>query len=164
MRLRIPCFLVALLLLATMTAEAQMSGSSTGRYATHTLSDDVQQMPDGSTVILTHYYQITFADGDHPIDNVSSSCVGKLKFAADGSPQWANGSCFNTNAEGDGSSFWWRMTEAGTANCSDICGEWGYFAGHGKFEGLAGTGTWQRTTLFSDGSTGTWQGSYTLPQ
>lgn len=164
MRISIGITVALALSLPAATAVAQMSGSASGRYATHTLSNDVQEMPDGSSMVLSHYNQISFAnDGEHPIDNVSLDCIGKLMVAADGSMTAGNGSCFGVDKDGHGTSFWWRMTEARTADCSDICGEWGYFAGDGKFEGIEGSGTWQRNTLFPDGSSGTWQGSYTIP-
>ncbi len=163
MRIRIST-IFALVIVLPGTAVAQMSGSASGRYATHTVANDVTEMPDGSSIVLSHYGQISFADdGNHPIDNVSLDCVGKLTVAADGSTAAGNGSCFGVDKDGDGTSFWWRMTKARSADCADICGEWGYFAGDGKFAGIEGGGTWQRRTLFPDGSSGKWTGRYMIP-
>lgn len=143
---------------------AQMSGSTSGRYATYTLSDDMQEMEDGSSVVLSHYHQTAFADDtSHPIDNTSSMCVGQFKMNADGGLDAGYGSCFSSDSDGNGASFWWRMTHGGTDDCPDICGEWGYFAGDGNFAGIEGEGTWMRTTLFPNGSTGTWEGHYSIP-
>ena len=44
-----------------------------------------------------------------------------------------------------------------------MCGSWGYFAGTGRFKGLQGTGTWQRTNVIGDLSWGTWKNSYSMP-
>lgn len=163
MRFRFSSVLLVAFMLPVASVSAQMSGKTQGRYATHTISDDVQQMEDGSAVVLSHYHQSTFADDKgHPIDNTSSTCVGLIKLDANGGTSSANGSCFTYDGDGDEASFWWRMTDNGSANCMDICGEWGYFAGDGKFAGIQGTGTWKRTTLFDNGSSGTWTGSYTL--
>ena len=163
MTLRMPALLL-LLVLPVGGLLAQTSGSSTGRYATYTLSEDLQQNADGTSTMLAHYHQISFADDpSHPVDNTSSMCVGKFNIDSDGSMTAASGSCFSTDADGDGLTFWWRMTGGGTAECPDACGEWGYVAGDGKFSGIQGNGTWERTVLFSDGGAGTWEGSYTLP-
>ncbi len=160
---RLTLLFTVLLVATAVSVAAQTTGSTTGRYVTNTITEDVQGLPDGSSVILSHYHQNAFAeDTSHPIDNTSATCVGLIKLNADGSPKSGNGSCFSTDADGDGASFWWRQTAGGTASCPDICGEWGYFDGDGKFAGIKGTGTWQRTTLFPDGSSGTWTGSYTL--
>ncbi len=161
---RLTILLAALLVILSTSVVAQTSGSATGRYVTFDISQDVQELPDGTSVVLNHYHQNAFAEDDnHPIDNTSAMCVGKLNLSADGSVVSGNGSCFSSDGDGDGASFWWRMTHGGTDDCPDLCGEWGYFAGDGKFEGIEGVGTWQRTTLFSDGSSGVWDGSYTIP-
>ncbi len=164
MRIGLSTVFALTIVLSASTAAAQKSGSASGRYATHTVADEVTAMPDGSSMILSHYGQISFAeDGEHPIDNVSLDCIGKIEVSADGLVTAGNGSCFGVDKDGDGTSFWWRMTQARTADCSDICGEWGYFAGDGKFAGIEGGGIWQRTTLFQDGSSGTWTGRYMIP-
>ena len=161
---RLTLLFTAVLIVPSGTVMAQMSGSSTGRYTTHTISQDMQEFEDGSAMMLMHYHQSSLADdSSHPADNTSSMCVGQFMVGADGSMSSGNGSCFSTDADGDGASFWWRMTESGTNECPDACGVWGYFAGTGKNVGIEGTGTWERTTLFPDASTGTWTGAWSLP-
>jgi len=158
------CLWAVLLTVPVGNALAQMSGSTSGRYATYTIAQDVEEREDGSSVVLAHYHQTTFAeDTSHPVDNTSAMCVGRFILDAEGSLTAATGSCFSTNVDGDGSTFWWRMTEGGTSDCPDACGEWGYVAGDGALAGIKGNGTWKRTTVFSDGSTGTWAGSYSIP-
>jgi hypothetical protein len=164
MKLHLAGLMLAAATVPTTAALAQMSGSTEGRYATHSISEDVQELEDGSSIVLFHYHQTAFADdANHPIDNTSASCIGRLKTDAGGMPVSSNGSCFSADADGDGASFWWRMTEVGTEQCPDMCGVWGYYAGDGKFAGIEGEGTWQRTTLFPDASSGVWTGSYSIP-
>ncbi len=155
---------LALALCIPLTAYAQKSGSATGRYSTFTISQDMEELPDGTTTMNMYYHQAAFSDKPgHPIDNTTANCVGLLRLHADGTFASGSGSCFSTDAEGNGASFWWRATDAGTTSCPDLCGAWGYFAGYGKFAGITGEGTWTRTSLFTDGSIGKWTGSYKLP-
>jgi hypothetical protein len=164
MTIRITLSAIVMLAVPVASVLAQMSGSASGRYSTYTVSQDLQEMEDGSGVILTHYHQKTFADDKgHPMDDMSSMCVGTLKVNTEGRVDSGYGSCFQETSDGDGVGMWWRMTHGGTADCPDICGEWGYYAGDGKFAGIEGGGTWQRTTLFADGSSGSWEGSYSMP-
>jgi hypothetical protein len=134
-----------------------------GRYATHNSHEVTQEMPDGTKVVVSHYTQITFADdSSHPLDNVSSDCVGRFHATADDAFISADGMCTSFNAAGDTASFWWRADEANTADCPDLCGSWGYFNGTGKFDGIEGSGSWIRNTLFHNGSSGTWKGAAKL--
>lgn len=148
-----------------LTAYAQMSDSATGRYTTFPISQDMEDLPDGTTIVNSYYHQAAFADKPgHPIDNTTANCVGLFRLNEDGSVASASGSCFSMSADGDQASFWWRATDGGTTSCPDLCGVWGYFAGTGKLAGIAGEGTWTRAAVFADGSSvGKWTGSYKLP-
>jgi hypothetical protein len=67
------------------------------------------------------------------------------------------------DASGDGLSFWWKIDEAGTAKCPDICGSYGFVDGNGKFKRVTSSGTWVRTHVFGeDGSSGTFKGTYMM--
>ena len=159
---RAVCVVAALLMITVSGAFAQESGS--GRYATNVMSTDSNDLPSGGSVDVVHYHQVTFADEiGHPLDNNMADCVGMYRFSADGAVVSASGTCFSTDADGDGSSFWWRLNEQGTSDCPGMCGVWGYYAGYGKFDGISGAGEWQQTTTFPDGSgSGTWKGTYSL--
>jgi hypothetical protein len=149
--------MLSLVLASPTVVLAQQSGEGGGRYATRDVSAETVELPDGRSVQTTHYSQATFADDpSNPLDNHLGDCVGQFILSADGTPSAASGSCYSRDGDGDGVSYWWRMDESGTASCPDVCGSFGVFAGYGKYEGLTGTGTWQRTTVFPDGGTGTW--------
>jgi len=136
---------------------------TTGRYATNNGQQTTQELADGSKVQISHYSQITFADDkSHPLDNVSSDCVGRFRTSADGAFISADGMCTSFDAAGDTASFWWRADKSGTADCPDLCGSWGYFNGTGKYKGIVGSGTWVRDTMFPNGSSGTWKGEAKL--
>ena len=161
---RLLCAVMILLLGGgTSTAFAQRSGTVGGRFASHTISQDQTEMPDGSMMVTIHYHQTAFADDQsHPLDNISNDCVGMLQVSGEGAAMSASGSCFGIDADGDRVASWWRMDEGGTDDCPVMCGSWGFFAGTGKFEGLEGSGTWEQKTTFANSDTGTWRGSYTM--
>jgi hypothetical protein len=153
-----------LLIMAAPAVFGGDSGTATGRFATHTMSTDSTELPDGGRVDVAHYYQITFSDqAGHPLDNTNANCVGMYVFSMDGSVASASGTCFGADVGGNMTSFWWRLEEAGTASCPGMCGSWGYFDGTGKFKGITGSGTFRQTTMFPEGSTGTWKGSFSTP-
>ncbi len=151
------CFLAASLIVP-LSAQAQMKAKpGSGRYATHTISEDMVELPNDVTLVTQHYHQVVFADqSDHMLNNTTGNCVGLIRVSQDGSPLSSSGFCDNTDASGNGHSFWWRLDESNTATCADICGTWGFVDGYGKYKGVTGTGTWSRTTVFPDGTTGTW--------
>jgi hypothetical protein len=61
------------------------------------------------------------------------------------------GGCIGTNPDGDVEWTWWRMTEAATERCPNLCGVWGYTNGTGAFEEMIGRGgTWKNTAMFPD--------------
>ena len=137
--------------------------SASGRYATFNGQDTAKELPDGTTVVTSHYGQITFASKQsHPMDNVSSDCMGRFHMMADGTLISGGGTCTGTDADGNSASFWWRVEKANTSDCADLCGAWGYYNGTGKFKGIKGSGTWIRETLFPNGSSGSWKGAATL--
>jgi hypothetical protein len=136
---------------------------TTGRYATHDGTTTVREMPDGSQVQVAHYSQISFAaDKGHPLDNKSADCMGRFHIAAGGALLSGSGTCTSFDAEGSTASFWWRIDKVDTRDCAGACGAWGYYAGTGKFEGIKGSGTFHRDTMFPNGSSGTWKGEATV--
>jgi len=159
------CVLAFVIVMVAMVPAVfgQESGASSGRYATYTISADSTELPDGGRVDISHFRQIVFADQPgHPLDGTNADCVGMMLFAKGGAITSASGSCYVKDAAGNGASMWWRMDEAGTADCPAMCGSWGYFDGYGKFKGVSGSGTWKQTSLFPDGNMGTWKGSYSM--
>jgi hypothetical protein len=157
------CASLILLLGAPTALVAQQSGTATGRFGTRNISTQTTELPDGRSIDVNHYHQVTFADDpDHPLNNQTADCVGQFLMSADGNPVAASGSCYGKDVDGDGASFWWRMDTAGTADCPTLCGSFGYFAGFGKFAGITGTGTWRVTAPFEEGNLGVWEGSYSM--
>ena len=150
-----------MLICATIQISAAQDGQ--GRYATHNGTQMIEEMPDGTSIMTTHYTFISFAnDESHLLDNVSADCMGRFNMSADGAMTSASGTCVNNDGEGNTSSFWWRMDEMNTADCTDMCGSWGYYAGTGEHAGIKGSGTWERTTQFPNGSSGHWTGNVSV--
>lgn len=158
---RVACAMVLVLVITAPAVFGQDNGS--GRFGMHNMSTNSTDLPGGGRVDVVHYHQVVFADQPgHPLDNTAADCVGMYRFNAGGTIDSASGSCFTKDAEGDGSSFWWRFEKQGTSDCPGVCGTWGYYDGFGKFKGISGSGVWQQTTMFPDGGAGTWEGTYTL--
>ncbi len=158
---RVACVVATFLMISASGAFGQESGS--GRFATHTMSTTSTDLPGGGRVDVVHYHQATFADQPgNPLDNNAADCVGMYRITTEGTIGSASGSCFSNDAEGNGSSFWWRLEQQGTPDCAGMCGAWGFYAGFGKFEGISGGGVWQQTSQFPDGGTGIWMGTYSM--
>ena len=154
--------IVACTVLFALT-NAGLAQEASGRYATHNGQEVTQDLPGGGKVQISHYSQITFAsDKSHPLDNVSSDCVGRFQMAANDALVSGDGMCTGVDTEGNSASFWWRVDKADTADCPGLCGSWGYFNGTGKFKGIEGAGTWVRDSMFHNGSSGTWRGTAKL--
>ena len=158
---RLSTVVLAVALLVPGALQAQVSGE--GRYAT--FNDDVEEMemPDGSTMVLSHYRQVVFAtSADNALDGMPADCIGQFLVGADGTTRAASGTCFAHDGAGNGTSYWFRMDESGTARCPDMCGSYGYFAGYGRFAGIEGQGTWHRESTTATGGHGSWKGTYRL--
>lgn len=148
----------------SFAVSAAESGSGKGTWANHNTSVDKVELPGGGSILVQHTKQFHTAEQpDHPLDNTIADCVGVFRFDAGGNVTAASGSCFVSDSDGDRSSFWWRQEEGGTESCPVACGKWGYFAGDGKYAGISGTGTWAQTTVFTDGGSGTWESTYSIP-
>jgi hypothetical protein len=153
---------LAILLFVPGALLAQTSGQ--GRYATFNDDVDEMEMPDGGTMVLMHYRETVFADAsDNPLDGLPADCVGQFLSGPDGGMRAASGTCFGHDGKGNGVSYWFRMDAAGTADCPDMCGSYGYFAGYGKYAGIRGQGTWRRESTTATGGHGSWKGTYQLP-
>ena len=140
---------------------AQTSGE--GRYATFNTDVEEMEMPDGGMMVLSHYRQVVFADrADNPLDGLPADCIGQFLVGPDGKTRAASGTCFGHDEAGNGASYWFRMDAAGTAQCPDMCGSFGYFAGYGKYAGIEGEGTWRREATTPTGGHGSWKGTYKL--
>lgn len=154
--------IAVVLLTGAATAGAQMKGASKGSYATMPVAADTMQMPDGQMLIGGRYDQVTFAnDPASPLSNAKARCTSAMVVGKDGKTVSFSGACFSMDAAGNGESFWWRQTEAGTPACPAICGQWGFYSGYGKFANITGGGTWKAAANLADGTgMGTWEGSY----
>lgn len=152
-------WLAAAALLAMSTTVS--AGESTGYYTTHSGKSTETALPDGRKLVVSHYFQLAKSDkADDPINGSESDCVGQFLMDRDGKMLSAHGSCFSHNGKGDGSFWWWKMDETGTANCPDACGSFGYVDGFGKLKGVSGGGTWVRTDVTPNGSFGTFKSKY----
>ena len=155
---RFACSVALLLLAAPATLAAQQTVSGEGHYGTRNFSAETTELPDGRTLMVTHFHQVTFADdANHALHELAGECAGQQLMAADGTPVSGSGICHMRDVEGDGVSWWWRHDEGGTADCPNICGTFGYLGGFGKFEDATGEGTWQVTAGFEDGGLGAWK-------
>jgi hypothetical protein len=160
----IACAASLLLLTGPTALSAQQSGTGEGRFGTRNFAAEATELPDGTTIEVGHYYQVTFADDpSHPMDDQTAECVGQFRLSADGNPLSASGICYSKDVDGDGISYWWRLEAGGTADCPNICGVFGYLDGFGKFEGITGEGTWRVTAPFEEGNLGVWESSYSIP-
>ncbi len=140
---------------------AASAGESTGYYTTHAGKSTETVLPDGHKLVVSQYYQLAKSDkADDPINGTESDCVGYFLLDRDGKMLSGSGSCFSHNTSGDGSSWWWKVDEIGTAKCPDACGSFGYVDGFGKLKGVTGSGTWVRTDLTANGSFGTYKSKY----
>jgi hypothetical protein len=142
----------------------QQRGSLAGRYSMVTLSADTLRSPDGGAVNHVTYAQNFLTDDpNNPFNNTSARCAGTLIMSEEDTPIAGGGGCYATDMDGDGYWFWWYLEEAGTQNCPTMCGAWGSYNGHGKFEGVSSNGTFTVVASFLDGSMiGTSEGTYEI--
>ncbi len=155
---------LAMIVATQLIAGAAAAQSSQGPFTSYTTAIDTTVLDDGIVQIVQHYRQTTMAqDPSFPLHNIISDCIGLFRISRTGVPETAHGSCFSRDVDGHGSSFWWRMEEAGTATCETLCGVWGMYGGYGRFANLSADGTWVQEIDFGDGSIGTWTGMIRQP-
>lgn len=158
MRKRNLLVMLCVLLVASVGAYA---AESMGRFTNHIVDTMETELPDGRKAVVLHYYQLLTSDkADDPLNNTASDCVGKLILSKDGKTLSGSGSCFSRDVDGDGMSRWWKVDEAGTTKCPDLCGSFGSFDAFGKYKGMTSSGTWVRTHVFTDGAIGTFKQTY----
>jgi hypothetical protein len=138
-------------------AYAQDSGSFIG----DTYKVESRERPDGS-IAQFFWYRQGFtgpADSNDPLANNAADCIGVLIVTVDGTTRSGSGSCHIQTADAaSGASGWWKVTAAGTAECPEVCGDYGFYGGYGDYEGATGGGTWVRSAVFPNGmSIGTWR-------
>lgn len=152
--------LLVLLLAASLGALAAESNS---RWGIHDISETEDELPDGRTAVVIQHYQVIHADNPaDPFYNVGADCSGKLIMSQDGQPMSGSGVGLTKDAGGDGASLWWRVTEAGMPKGPGLGGEYGIYEGYGKYEGVKGGGTWQRTHVFEGGAAGRAKGTFSM--
>ena len=147
----------SLVLLAPMALVAQQK--TTGTYATLPGDADEMDLPNDQILQQSGYRMVVFATNPaSPLNNISSHCTSATVAAGDGAVVSNSGFCYNMDAAGNGYSMWWQETEAGTSSCPTRCGQFGLYAGHGKFKGMTGMGTWRAGSVLADGTgMGTWE-------
>jgi len=153
--------LLAALAALQLGGTAALAGQTAGTFAYHNGLTNETRLPDGRKAIAMHYYVLCVSDqADDPINNTAGDCLVNLIVSKEAKTLSGSGICFPKDVHGDGASLWWKIDAAGTADCPDQCGSYGYVDGYGRFKGVTGTGTWVRTQLFSDGAMGTIKGTY----
>jgi hypothetical protein len=91
-------------------------------------SADTMRMPDGQMLVGGRYEQVTFAnDPASPLNNNKARCTSMMVVGKDGKTVSYSGACFSMDAAGNGQSFWWRQTDAATATCPAICGQFTFY-------------------------------------
>lgn len=140
------------------------SGHSDGQWSSQNMGEEVTELEDGRTVVMSHSAQATLADDpNHPLADQRADCAGQFVLSAEGEFLSGNGTCFSRDADGDGVSYWWVVDSAGTEDCPDLCGSFTYYGGYGKYAGVTGSGTWERDALVGGMGMGTWSSSYSMP-
>jgi hypothetical protein len=146
---------VVLLVPVIVLAQEEVSGTYHG-YGAETTTFE---LPDGRSLTSgTDHVFMVADDADSPFDHGKGQCLSEVVMSDSGEHLEAAGACVVRAADGDTYWFWWRLTEAGTEACTISCGTWGVFNGTGVFSGVTGSGTWETTSPYPDGSNaGTWR-------
>jgi len=156
---RVRITVVAALFFLSIPAAVTAQQKTTGTYATMPGDADEMDLPNDQILQQSGYRMVVFAtDPASPLNNISSHCTSATVAAGDGAVVSNSGFCYNMDAAGNGYSMWWQETEAGTSSCPTRCGQFGLYAGHGKFKGMTGMGTWRAGSVLADGTgMGTWE-------
>jgi hypothetical protein len=155
-------------ILLTMTAlmavpAGAIAGNSVLRFTNHFYKKIETTLPDGRKAVALQYYSTNTSDkADDPMNNTAGDCVGQLILSKEGKTLAGSGNCVAQNVSGDGMTLWWKVDEAGTAKCPDLCGSFGTVDAYGKLKGMTSSGTWVTTHVFAEGSLGILKSTYTM--
>ncbi len=142
---------VSFMIATTAEAQTQVSGGGLAMYVPH--GSTVSENADGGTTARWAVRGfVTADDKDDPLYMINFDCTGLTVTGTDGSVA-ASGLCNGIDDDDDTYSLWWRGGAEG--------GEWEYFAGTGKFDGMVGGGTYSNVHTWGDGKyivryDGTW--------
>lgn len=138
------------------------AGESAGSYMTFVRAASESTLPDGSRSRLIHYYHAGVDQkGDSPFAGKTSECVGRMILSSAGRVIAGSGFCFAQDATGNGGSWTWKVTDAATENCPQVCGTFQWAEGYGNTKGASASGVWRQTYGGKDGGTGTYTVKYT---
>ena len=138
------------------------AGDTSGTFMTFNRSMSESALPDGGHARLLHYYQAgTSEKADSPFAGKTSECVGRMIVSSAGKVTAGNGFCFAQDAAGNGGSWTWNVTEAGTQKCPGVCGTFKWAEGYGNAKRVTASGVWKQTYAGRDGGIGTYTLTYT---
>jgi hypothetical protein len=147
--------------LLTVSAGA-FAGETAGTYMTFSRATSESTLPDGSRSRLIHYYHAGTSDkADSPLAGKTSECVARMIVSSAGKVTGGSGLCFAQDATGNGGSWTWKVTEAGTEKCPQVCGTFQWAEGYGNAKSATATGAWRQTYAGKDGGVGTYTLKYT---
>jgi hypothetical protein len=147
-------------MLLTSSAVA-MASDTTGTYMTFNRSMSESALPGGGHTRLVHYYQAGTSDkADSPFAGRTSECVGRMIVSSAGKITDGSGFCFAQDAAGNGGSWTWKVTEAGTEKCPSVCGTFKWAEGYGNAKKVTASGAWKQTYVSKDGGIGTYALTY----
>lgn len=138
------------------------AGDTSGTFMTFNRFMSESALPDGGHARLLHYYQAgTSEKADSPFAGKTSECVGRMIVSSAGKVIAGNGFCFAQDAAGNGGSWTWNVTEAGTQKCPGVCGTFKWAEGYGNAKRVTAGGVWKQTYAGKDGGVGTYTLTYT---
>lgn len=148
---------------ALLTVSAGASASETaGTYMTFVRSATESQLPDGNRARVMHYYHAgTSEKADSPFAGKTSECVGRMIVSSAGKVVSGSGFCIAQDAAGNGGPWTWKVTEAGTQQCPEVCGTFKWAESLGNTKVVTASGAWRQTHASSAGGVGTYTLSYT---
>ena len=147
--------------LLTVSAGA-FAGETAGTYMTFVRSVTESQLPDGNRARVMHYYHAgTSEKADSPFAGRTSECVGRMIVSSAGTVVSGSGFCFAQDAAGNGGSWTWKVTEARTQKCPEVCGTFKWAESFGNTKVGTASGAWQQTYAGSAGGVGTYTLTYT---
>ena len=147
--------------LLTVSAGA-FAGETAGTYMTFVRSVTESQLPDGNRARVMHYYHAgTSEKADSPFAGRTSECVGRMIVSSAGKVVSGSGFCFAQDAAGNGGSWTWKVTEARTQKCPEVCGTFKWAESFGNTKVVTASGAWRQTYAGAAGGVGTYTLTYT---
>lgn len=139
-----------------------LAADTTGTYMTFARSATDSTLADGTHARLVHYYHAgTSEKADSPFANKTSECVARMILSNAGKVVAGTGFCFAQDAAGNGGSWTWKFTEAGTDKCPMVCGTFKWVEGYGNTSKVTASGTFRQTYAGKDGGIGTYTVTFT---